>query len=431
MRRRAFLLRPIIDSLMTEHIVLAYSGGLDTSVAVHWLAHHHDAKVTAVMVDLGQPIASLDEARARALQNGAEDCIVVDAKEELALRFLAPAIQANALYEGAYPLATALGRPLIAEKLVQVALEVGADAVAHGCTGKGNDQVRIEAAVRALAPQLEVLAPQRTHPMTRDEVLRYAEANDLELPAIQHSPYSVDENLWGRSVEGHDIEDPASAVPENAYTWTTDPQVAPETPRVVTLTFEHGLPVALNGLPMPLHELIAHLNNLVGHHGVGRIDHVENRLVGIKTREIYEAPAAVTILAAKNALEGLCLTRDEVQIKGPLEQKFSELVYDGKFFHPATAALGAFFQTLHSHTNGSVTLQAYKGGLTVLSRSSQDSLVDVGLATYADGDQFHHQASTGFIELWTLPLAVLAQKRGPPVSPTRFQKPLSEPTVPQ
>ena len=400
---------------MPQHIVLAYSGGLDTSVAVHWLAKHHDARVTAVLVDLGQPIADLDAARERAIANGAEDCIVVDAKQELAERFLAPAIHANALYEGAYPLATALGRPLIAEKLVQAALDVGADAVAHGCTGKGNDQVRIEAAVLALAPHLEVLAPQRTHPMTRDEVLRYADANDLSLPPIIQSPYSTDENLWGRSVEGHDIEDPAASVPEDAYAWTLSPALAPETPRTLTLTFEHGLPVALNGHAMPLHELIAHCNNLVGHHGVGRIDHVENRLVGIKTREVYEAPAALTILTAKRALEGLCLTRDEAQVKTQLEQRFSELVYDGKFFHPATAAIGAFFQKMHEHTNGSVTLQAYKGGLTVLSRSSDDSLVDAGLATYADGDLFHHQASTGFIELWTLPLTVLARKRGPPV----------------
>ncbi len=400
---------------MPEHIVLAYSGGLDTSVAVHWLKHHHDAQVTAVLVDLGQPLASLEDAKARAVANGAEDCVVVDAKQEFAERFLAPAIHANALYEDAYPLATALGRPLIAETLVQVAAEVGADAVAHGCTGKGNDQVRIEAAVLALAPHLEVLAPQRTNPMTRDAVLRYAEAHDLSLPPLKDSPYSVDENLWGRSVEGHDVEDPASAVPEDAYAWTASPQAAPDAPGTFTLTFQAGLPVALDGQTLPLHELIATLNDLAGAHGVGRIDHVENRLVGIKTRELYEAPAAACVLAAKKALEALVLTRDEAQIKAPLEQTFSNLVYDGKVFHPALTGLQAYFAQTHQVTSGSVTLQAYKGGLTVLSRSSDQSLVDAGLATYADGDAFHHEASTGFIELWTLPQVVLAKKRGAPV----------------
>jgi len=368
--------------------------------------------VTAVLIDLGQPIASLSDASARATANGAESCIIIDGKDELCADYLAPAIRANAMYEGAYPLATALGRPLIAAKLVEVAHMVGADAVAHGCTGKGNDQVRIEATVKGLDPALLCIAPQRSHPMSRDEVLRYAARNNLQLPPLKNNPYSVDENLWGRSAEGHDAEDPShGGVPETAFAWTHNPRTAPDTPATYTLTFEAGLPVALDGVKMPLAQMIAHLNKTLGAHGVGRIDHVENRLVGIKTREVYEAPAAIGILTAKRALETITLTRDEDHLKPPMEATFSRFVYDGKWGAPAMIAVRAFLDVIQENVTGNVTVEAWKGRLTVQGRTSPVSLLDPGLATYSDKDAFHHQASEGFIEIWSLPTEVAMKAR--------------------
>lgn len=397
---------------MPSHIVLAYSGGLDTSVAVHWLKQKHDADVTCVLIDLGQPIKGLEAAVARAHHNGAKDVIVIDAKKEFCDQHIAPAIQANAMYEGRYPLATALGRPLIAKKLVEVALKVGADAIAHGCTGKGNDQVRIEAGIKALAPHILCLAPQRTHPMSRPEVLRYAEKHGLELPPIKNSPYSVDENLYGRSCEGHDVEDPANAVPEAAYSWTASPFTAPDAPGTFTIGFEAGIPVSLDGQAMDLESLVHELNTLAGNHGVGRIDMVENRLVGIKTREVYEAPAAIAILTAKQALESLVLTRDEAHAKPSIEQQYAQLVYDGKWFSPVKAAMDAYVQTMQSVVTGTVTVQAYKGTMTVLGTKSPNALFDAALATYDDGDTFHHQDASGFIAIYTLPQMVAAKARG-------------------
>ncbi len=397
---------------MPEHIVLAYSGGLDTSVATHWLAQQHDAQVTCVLVDLGQDTDDLDEARTRALANGAKDCLIVPATEAFAKGWLAPAIEANAVYEDAYPLATALARPLIAAKLVEAADTVGADAIAHGCTGKGNDQVRIETSIKALDPSLTILAPQRTDAMTRDQAIAYAEEHDLELPVLDGSPYSVDENLWGRSVEGGDLEDPGQPVPEAAYAWTTSPQDAPDEPLTLTLTFAKGIPVALDGEALPLHELIAQLNTQAGQHGVGRIDHVENRLVGIKSREVYEAPAAQAILTAKQALETLVLTRDTYQFKPALEAKLAQLVYDGLWYTPTVQALNAFFDQVNQPVTGTVTLQAYKGSLTVTGRHAHASLYDEGLATYGPADGFDHQAATGFIDIWSLPVTTAASVDG-------------------
>ncbi|MGB1586450.1 MAG: argininosuccinate synthase [Thermoplasmatota archaeon] len=396
---------------MVQHILLAYSGGLDTSVAIHWLKQHHHAKVTCALIDVGQPLPGIEDAKERARQNGAEAIHIVDAKQAFVEDYLAPAIQANALYEGAYPLATALARPLIAKELVHLAAQVGADAIAHGCTGKGNDQVRIECGIHALAPNLTVLAPQRSHPMTRDEVLRYADQHNLALPPAKNSPYSIDENLWGRSAEGHDIEDPASIVPEAAYAWTQAPQAAPETPGTVAIQFQGGIPVALDGVALPLEALIAKLNEFAGHHGVGRIDHVENRLVGIKTREAYEAPAATAILVAKAALENLTLTRDEAHLKPQLEQTFANLVYDGKWFHPVMQPVQAFISAVQQHVTGIVTLQLYKGQAMAIRSTSKQALFDEALATYKDGDAFHHQAAEGFIELWGLPQVVANKTR--------------------
>jgi argininosuccinate synthase len=386
-----------------KHIVLAYSGGLDTSVMVHWLKQHHNAKVTAAMLDLGQGTEALEDARKRAIANGASQCIILPAKEEFANDFLAPSIRANAIYEGIYPLATAIGRPLIAKKLVEAVKQVGGDSVAHGCTGKGNDQVRIEAGVKALLPGLECLAPQRTHPMSRDTVIEYAKKHKLEVPHLKRSTYSTDENLWGRSIEGGDTEDPAHPVHEDAYLWTVSPQKAPNTPTKMTIQFEAGIPVALDGKKLPLWDLVGSVGKIAGTNGVGRIDHVENRLVGIKSREIYEAPAAVTILFAKKALEALTLTKEEMKLKPMLEQKFSENVYDGLWYAPVMSALRAAIDTMQQHVTGTVTLELYKGNVNLLGRTSPVSLFKDNLATYSVRDSFNHGASEGFIQIWSLP----------------------------
>ncbi|MES2154783.1 MAG: argininosuccinate synthase [bacterium] len=394
---------------MPKHIVLAYSGGLDTSVMIHWLKKNHNAKVTAAMLDLGQGKAQLAEAKARALANGAEDCIILPAAQEFCNDFLAPSIRANAMYEGVYPMATAIGRPLIAKKLVEAVQLAGGDAVAHGCTGKGNDQVRIEAGVKALMPGLVCLAPQRTHPMTRVATVEYAKKYDLEIPQLKrqssspHGTYSTDENLWGRSIEGGDTEDPAYAPHNDAFTWTTNPRDAPNTPGTIELTFQAGIPVKLNGKALPLWDLVAQLNTLAGAHGIGRIDHVENRLIGIKSREVYEAPAAMTVLFAKKALEALTLTKEEMKLKPFLEQKFAENVYDGQWYAPVMLAIRAAIDTIQRNVSGTVKVQAYKGGLSVLGRTSPLSLFKDNLATYGTKDSFNHHASEGFIEIWSLP----------------------------
>ncbi len=388
---------------MPKHIVLAYSGGLDTSVMVHWLKTQHNAKVTAAILDLGQGADNIAEAGKRAKANGASDFVVLPAKKEFANDFLAPSIRANAVYEGVYPLATAIGRPLIAKKLVEAVQQVGADAVAHGCTGKGNDQVRIEAGVKALMPGLVCLAPQRSHPMSRDAVVAYAKKHGLQTPQLKRSTYSTDENLWGRSIEGGDTEDPAHAVHEDAYLWTVSPQKAPNTPTTLVLEFEKGLPVAADGKTMALWDLVAYVGKLAGANGVGRIDHVEDRLVGIKSREIYEAPAAVTVLFAKKALEALTLTKEEMKLKPFLEQKFSENVYDGLWYAPVMTALRAGIDAIQQNVSGAVTVQLYKGNVSLLGRTSPLSLLKDNLATYSVRDAFNHQASEGFIEIWSLP----------------------------
>lgn len=370
---------------------------------VHWLKTHYNAKVTAAMLDLGQGDEHLAAAVKRAKANGAASCVILPAKEEFASDFLAPSIRANAIYEGIYPLATAIGRPLIAKKLVEAVQKVGGDAVAHGCTGKGNDQVRIEAGVKALMPGLVCLAPQRSHPMTRVATVEYAQKHKLDIPQLKRSTYSTDENLWGRSIEGGDTEDPAHAVHEDAYLWTESPLKAPNKPGELTLEFEAGIPVALNGKKMPLWSLVEAVGELAGAHGVGRIDHVENRLIGIKSREIYEAPAATTILFAKKALEALTLTKEEMRLKPFLEQKFSENVYDGLWYAPVMTAIRAGIDAMQQHVTGTVKVQLYKGNVSLLGRTSPLSLFKDNLATYGTKDSFNHHASEGFIELWSLP----------------------------
>jgi argininosuccinate synthase len=397
---------------MPKHIVLAYSGGLDTSVGIHWLKNHYNARVTATLLDMGQDAKQIAQAVERGIANGAEDVLVPRCLEAFADEHVAPAIRANALYENTYPLATALARPLIAKELVNAARSVGADAVAHGCTGKGNDQVRIEAGVKALAPGMVCLAPQRSHPMSRDEVLRYADKHNLLLPPIRKSPYSVDENMWGRSVEGHDLEDPAKGVPETAFAWTRNPAKAPAEGATVHLQFAAGVPVALDGVRLALPELIARLNQTAGANGIGRIDHVENRLVGIKSREVYEAPAAMTILAAKKALEALTLTKEEARLKPLMEQRFGEYVYDGLWFAPVMQAVRSCIDTMQSNVHGDVTLKLQRGNIILDGRTSPHSLYNTDLATYSDKDTFHHQAAEGFIEIWSLPTEVATAVRG-------------------
>ncbi|HVL87183.1 MAG TPA: argininosuccinate synthase [Candidatus Thermoplasmatota archaeon] len=393
----------------TKRIVLAYSGGLDTSVAIRWLQETKGYEVVTLTIDLGQPLDGLQDALTRAQAIGAVKTEVVDAKAEFANDYLAPALKANLLYQGVYPLATALGRPLIAKHLVQVANAVGAEAIAHGCTAKGNDQVRFDVATKTLDPTLEVVAPMREWLYTREEAVAWARERNVPLPDISRKKtYSTDENLWGRSVESGDIEDISLPANEAAFLWTADPRTAPNEPERVTIGFEKGLPVSLNGAKLPFVEIIQKLHALAGRHGVGRIDHVEDRLVGIKSHEIYEAPAAAVLLKAHRDLEAVTLTKDVLLFKPQLEQKLAELTYNGHWFSPLADALRAFVDATQETVTGEVTLSLYKGNVTSAGRASPYSLYKTDLATYGRGDAFNHAAATGFIELWGLPLQVAA-----------------------
>jgi len=398
-------------------VVLAYSGGLDTSVAIPWLKEEKGLDVVTVTVDVGQPV-DLERVRAKALASGAVDAYVADAKQEFAQEFLRPAIRANALYEGVYPLSTALARPLIARRLVEVARRERAGAIAHGCTGKGNDQVRFELSSQSLAPELEVIAPAREWTMHRDDEIAYAEARGIPVEATKRSPYSTDENLWGRSVECGILEDPAVEPPEEAYAWTRSPRAAPAEPEYVNLEFEEGVPVALAGRRRPLHELVAALNGVAGAHGVGRIDHLESRVVGIKSREVYECPAATVLLEAHRALEALILPRDVLAFKRTVEQRYAELVYDGLWFGPLRPALDSFVTETQARVTGEVSVKLWKGHASVAGRRSSASLYRAGLATYAEGDKFRREMAEGFIYVWGLPSrtwASVAEPSAPPV----------------
>jgi argininosuccinate synthase len=397
---------------MTQKAVLGYSGGLDTSVMIHWLKQNHHVDVICVLVDVGQPLTNLDDAVSRAKKNGAAKVIVVDAKEEFANDFVAPALHANALYEDVYPLATALARPVIAKHLVEVARKEGATLIAHGCTGKGNDQVRFEVTIRGLAPEMKVIAPLREWTMTRAQEIEYAHANNVLIPDIaKKSEFSTDENLWGRSVEAGVLENPENEVVPNAFAWTTAPEQAPSAPELVTIQFAKGVVTHVNGKEMSLAEAARYLNDVAGAHGIGRIDHVENRLVGIKSREVYEAPAAVTLITAKKALEALTLTRDVAHYKTQLEDKFAELAYDGLWYSPLRHAISAFLTDVNQHVSGEVTLMLYKGGITLAGRSAPQSLYTKHLATYDVGDTFNHKSAAGFIDIWGLPLANASKVR--------------------
>ncbi len=397
-------------------VVLAYSGGLDTSVAIPWIREEKGLEVVAVTVDVGQPV-DLEAVRAKAIASGAAAAYVADAKQEYADEFLRPAIRANALYEGSYPLSTALARPLIARHLVEVARREGATAIAHGCTGKGNDQVRFELSAQSLAPDLEVIAPAREWSMHREEEIAYAAAHGVPVGATRASPYSTDENLWGRSVECGILEDPAVEPPEEVFAWTVSPREAPATPVYVALEFEQGVPVSLDGRRRPLDQLVLELNRLAGAHGVGRIDHLESRVVGIKSREVYECPAATVLLEAHRALEALVLPRDVLSFKRIVEQRYAELVYDGLWFAPLRTSLEAFVDATQERVTGEVSVKLSRGQATVAGRRSDLSLYRAGLATYAEGDKFRREMAEGFIYVWGLPSRTWASVAAPSARP--------------
>ena len=393
-----------------ERIVLAYSGGLDTSVAVKWLADKYEAEIVTVTVDLGQG-KELDDVRERALAVGAVRAHVVDAREEFARHYVLPALQAGAIYESRYPLATALGRPLIAKKLVEVAEMEDAAMIAHGCTGKGNDQVRMDVSSRALNPSIKVVAPARVWGLTRPEEIKYAQQHGIPVPASVENPYSTDSNLWGRSIECGVLEDPWVEPPEDIYTLTKSPVEAPDVPAYVEIEFESGVPTKVNGVNMPFTELINSLETIAGAHGIGRIDMVENRLVGIKSRDIYEAPAACVLHAAHRELEALVIPRDLERLKASLSKAYADLVYDGLWFSVTRESIDAFVGSIQKRVSGIVRVKLFKGDCRVVGRKSPMSLYDSGLATYDEGDQFDHEAAEGFIKIFGLPIENAGIKR--------------------
>jgi argininosuccinate synthase len=394
-----------------KKVVLAYSGGLDTSVAVAWLREQYDCEVVTLTIDVGG--GSLRPGvEARAISAGASRAYVVDARERFVTDFVWPHLQANALYQGAYPLATALARPLIAQLLVEVARREGADAVAHGCTGKGNDQVRFDVAVHALDPGLEVIAPMRVGMgLTRDQEIDYAIERGIEIPITKASPYSIDVNLWGRSCETGVLEDPWVTPPPDAYEWTVAPSDAPA-PIELSLEFEGGIPVAIDGDRLAAVELVDRLHAIGGAHGVGRIDHVEDRLVGIKSREIYEAPAATVLHAAHRALEGLTLTKDTLRFNRLVADELAQLTYDGLWFSALHRDLRGYVASSQRVVSGEVRVRLDHGSALVTGRRSPLSLYDKKLATYDEGDAFDHAAAVGFIEIFGLPLRVEAARHG-------------------
>ena len=392
--------------MVKEKVILAYSGGLDTSVAITWLDKDYD--VIAVCMDVGEG-NDLDFIHDKALKVGAIESHVIDVKDEFAEDYVLVALQGHTFYERKYPLVSALSRPLISKKLVEIAHKTGATTIAHGCTGKGNDQVRFEVAIASLDPSLKVIAPVREWKWSREEEINYAKANGVPIPADLDSPYSVDQNLWGRANECGVLENPWNEAPEDAYDLTVAPEAAPDSPLYVNIDFEAGVPVALDGKKMKLADLILELNDLAGQHGVGRIDHVENRLVGIKSREIYECPGAVTLLAAHKEIEDLTLVRELAHFKPIIENELSNLIYNGLWFNPATEALIAYLKSTQQVVNGTAKVKLYKSSATVVARKSANSLYDESLATYTSADTFDQDAAIGFIKLWGLPSKVHAE----------------------
>jgi len=400
-----------------DKVVLAYSGGLDTSVAIKWLKEKYNLDVIALTIDVGNE-RDFSAIKQKALKVGAVKALVTDAKESFVNNFVFPALQADAVYEGQYSLATALARPLMARLLVDVAVGEKASAVAHGCTGKGNDQVRFEVSINALSPQLRVVAPAREWGMTREETIDYAQRYDIPIPITAASPYSIDENLWGKSIECGVLEDPWVEPPEDAYTWTKSAAETPDKPGYIEIGWEKGMPVTIDGQRMDGVSLIQRLNELAGSHGVGRIDHVENRLVGIKSREIYEAPAATVLLQAHQALQAMTLSKEQLRFKHKVAVEYADLIYNGLWFTSLRQDLAAYVESSQRFVTGTVRLKMFKGSCSIVGRKSPFSLYNYGLATYDKGDKFDQRASPGFIHIWGLSVANQAQAQGT----TNFEK---------
>ncbi|MFI6505585.1 argininosuccinate synthase [Nonomuraea typhae] len=394
---------------MTERVVLAYSGGLDTSVAIPYLAEKMNAEVIAVAIDLGQGGEDMDAIRKRAIECGAVESVVVDAKEEFAADFCVPALRANALYMDRYPLVSSLSRPLIVKHLVSTAKQVNGTIVAHGCTGKGNDQVRFEAGLAALAPDLTVVAPARDFAWTRDKAIDYAEAKKLPIETTKKNPFSIDQNLWGRAVETGFLEDIWNGPAEEVYSYTADP-AQPRAADEVVITFEGGVPVKLDGRALTPYQIIAEMNARAGAQGVGRIDMVEDRLVGIKSREVYEAPGAVALIAAHMELENVTVERDLARFKRGVDQRWSELVYDGLWFSPLKDALDALIGDAQKYVCGDIRMTLHAGRAVVTGRRSEESLYDFSLATYDTGDSFDQSLAKGFVQLFSLPAKIAAAR---------------------
>ncbi len=391
-----------------ETILLAYSGGLDTSVCVKWLQEKLDAKVATLTIDLG--MVDLESIQQRALQIGAVEALTVNGKETFVENYAFPALKAGAMYEEQYPLATALGRPLIAKYLVEAARKVGATAIAHGCTGKGNDQVRMDISVGALASDLKVIAPVREWGWNREEEIEYAKYHKIPIEEKQNR-YSTDENLWGRSIEAGDLEDPWREPPEDAFAWTNPVNETPDEPIYFEISFEQGVPLTLNGETMGSVDLVQHLNQLAGIHGVGRIDHIENRLVGIKSREVYEAPAAIVLHKAHMALESMTLSKDQIRMKQRIAQEYSDVVYNGLWFTAHRRDMDAYIQNTQTYVTGKVRVKLHKGSCYIVGRQAPKGLYTHELATYDRGDTFDHRASEGFISIYGLPVRTQAKNQ--------------------
>jgi len=393
---------------MSDKVVLAYSGGLDTSVAIKWIKEKYNLDVIALTIDVGNE-RDFSTIRQKALNVGAIKALVVDAKDSYVKEYVFPALQADALYEGEYPLATALARPLMAKLLVDAARGEGASTVAHGCTGKGNDQVRFEVSINALAPELKIIAPAREWGMTREQTINYAQRYGIPVSVTAASPYSIDENLWGRSIECGVLEDPWVEAPEEVFTWTRSVGETPDKPEYVEIGFEKGVPVTIDGQQLDGVSLIQQLNELTGKHGVGRIDHLENRLVGIKSREIYEAPAATVLLQAHQALEAMTLSKSQLRFKQKVAQEYADLIYNGLWFTRLHQDLAAYVKSSQRFVTGIVRLKLFKGSSSVVGRKSPFSLYSYGLATYDKADVFDQSASPGFIHIWGLSARTQAQ----------------------
>ncbi len=393
----------------SEKCILAYSGGLDTSALIPYIKENYGYDIIAALVDVGH-MKDLEGLRQRALTAGAIESVVIDAKEEFLMDFAFPALRANALYEGKYPLHSALSRPLISKKMVELAHARGAKYVAHGCTAKGNDQVRMDVSVRCLDPSITVLGPAREWNMTRPQILDYLAARGIDLPLTKKNPYSIDENLWGRAIECGELEDPWQAAPAGAYAFTVDPKDAPDEAVELVIGFEEGIPVSLDGAAVSPVELVEKVEAIGGAHGFGRLDMVENRLVGIKSREVYEASGSLSLIMAHRELEDLTLTRELQHFKTMIDQRLTELIYEGLWFSPLASALRAFIDESQKYVSGEVRLRYFKGACSAVGRRSPNSLYIGSLATYGEGDTFSHESAKGFIQLWGLPVEVWARK---------------------